>query len=865
MRDYVNSTALQEYTTKLVAKLKTLFPGTPTAAATVADMTDHSKTYVYVGSETGYTAGDWYYWNGTAWTSGGPFQATSIITDTTLAVAGEAADAKATGDAIAAAKTAVLNAMAPAYSTSGTYKVGNYVNQNGAIYRCTTAITTAEAWTAGHWTEVPLGTDLADQVGELKTQIKDLEDTQIITLFSDTVSGTRTKTVQISIPSGTYHLHVDSVDSTAATGTTSNMIFFNGSSQVKAQSINRQNGFDNNITLNNNVTSIVFYGLNNYSDSAGIEFSFNNVSISKNTVLNERITALENSAVTVDDTLAVSGDAADAKIVGDKIVEINQAITAIANNLAPDYDNTLTYRSGDYVVYENVLYKCTTTISTAEAWRVDHWKSIAAMKELFTAMYALGNYGEIYNGIILPLKTEIVYVFAKKDDVIVINLSGTSGVRISVRYSDGTVKASIQAYNNDFIFRAEKDIESISIYNGSANNNVSVIVTKSYEPLHITNYYDKSAKISGYINNGNVESGYYHSDFIPFVIGDTIIANGYPSTFGTTVRFHLYDKNKEYLGRVSASLREDGLYQRALTLDSIGSVISYTNVRYVNFNMTTAGSDTAVCYITNVPDTNLDYGQYQPDTHDFFNAQQKDYIGRSGNSPVNGKKIAYNGDSIAESRITAGNTYNGGAYPKIIADLTGGTYENRAHGGGILASAPGDGGSTPSRCIVTDVTNMATDADLVCFEGGINDYWRDVPLGSYSESDYTTAVDTTTVCGALESIFRQAKERWVGKPIVFVIVHKIKSTVYLPNQASTPYTFAEEYEKMVGICRKYAIPYYDAYAESGLNAYDTIQNNTFLTSNSSGTADGCHPTEEGYKKYYVPQLIELFNRVMPRN
>lgn len=176
MKDYVNSAALQEYTTKLVAKLKTLFPSTPTAAATVANMTDHSKTYVYVGSETGYTAGDWYYWDGSTWTSGGPFQATSIITDTTLAVAGEAADAKATGDAIAAAKTAVLNAMAPAYSNSATYAVGDYVNYNGSIYRCTTAITTAESWTSGHWTAVVLGADLASQVSDLKTQLNNYFD-----------------------------------------------------------------------------------------------------------------------------------------------------------------------------------------------------------------------------------------------------------------------------------------------------------------------------------------------------------------------------------------------------------------------------------------------------------------------------------------------------------------------------------------------------------------------------------------------------------------------------------------------------------------------------------------------------------------
>ena len=42
----------------------------------------------------------------------------------------------------------------PAYSAELTYKVNDYVNRNNAIYRCTTAITTPEAWTAGHWTAV---------------------------------------------------------------------------------------------------------------------------------------------------------------------------------------------------------------------------------------------------------------------------------------------------------------------------------------------------------------------------------------------------------------------------------------------------------------------------------------------------------------------------------------------------------------------------------------------------------------------------------------------------------------------------------------------------------------------------------------
>ena len=49
------------------------FVGAPLTASTAAGMTDRTKVYIYVGSETGYTAGDWYYWNGSAWADGGVY------------------------------------------------------------------------------------------------------------------------------------------------------------------------------------------------------------------------------------------------------------------------------------------------------------------------------------------------------------------------------------------------------------------------------------------------------------------------------------------------------------------------------------------------------------------------------------------------------------------------------------------------------------------------------------------------------------------------------------------------------------------------------------------------------------------------
>ena len=78
--------------------------GSPLVAATAAAMTDHSRVYVYTGSETGKTAGHWYYWNGSAWTDGGVYNSQGINTDTTLSISGMAADAKATGDEFTSVK-----------------------------------------------------------------------------------------------------------------------------------------------------------------------------------------------------------------------------------------------------------------------------------------------------------------------------------------------------------------------------------------------------------------------------------------------------------------------------------------------------------------------------------------------------------------------------------------------------------------------------------------------------------------------------------------------------------------------------------------------------------------------------------------
>ena len=66
--------------------------------------------------------------------------------------------------------TGMQNSIAPTYSSSSTYDVGDYVMYNAQLYKCKTAITTEEAWTAAHWTQVPLS-DSIKNIDEKTEQI----------------------------------------------------------------------------------------------------------------------------------------------------------------------------------------------------------------------------------------------------------------------------------------------------------------------------------------------------------------------------------------------------------------------------------------------------------------------------------------------------------------------------------------------------------------------------------------------------------------------------------------------------------------------------------------------------------------------
>ena len=60
----------------------------------------------------------------------------------------------------AIAAKAEATSIAPAFSTSSTYAVGDYCTHEGLLYKCTTAVSTAGAWNAANWTAVAVTNEI---------------------------------------------------------------------------------------------------------------------------------------------------------------------------------------------------------------------------------------------------------------------------------------------------------------------------------------------------------------------------------------------------------------------------------------------------------------------------------------------------------------------------------------------------------------------------------------------------------------------------------------------------------------------------------------------------------------------------------
>ena len=77
-------------------------------------------------------------------------------------------------------------------------------------------------------------------------------------------------------------------------------------------------------------------------------------------------------------------------------------IGKLKGDIAPAYSNSSTYAVGDYCIYNGILYRCKTAISTAEAWNSAHWETAVVGDELTDLKSALNSIGlDVENGVMV--------------------------------------------------------------------------------------------------------------------------------------------------------------------------------------------------------------------------------------------------------------------------------------------------------------------------------------------------------------------------------------------------------------------------------------------------------------------------------
>lgn len=170
-------------------KTEQLAKGLPFIVNTAAEMTDESRVYVYGGTETGYTPGHWYYYDGEEWTDGGAY-VNGMQIDASLTTQNAAADAQAVGNAIASETTARQTAVSE--EATARQNADSDLSDEIAVERAriTNLATLDEGSTTGdaELIDIRVGADgttynnagsaVRSQIAELKDDLSDIDNYQ---------------------------------------------------------------------------------------------------------------------------------------------------------------------------------------------------------------------------------------------------------------------------------------------------------------------------------------------------------------------------------------------------------------------------------------------------------------------------------------------------------------------------------------------------------------------------------------------------------------------------------------------------------------------------------------------------------------
>ena len=391
--------------------------------------------------------------------------------------------------------------------------------------------------------------------------------------------------------------------------------------------------------------------------------------------------------------------------------------------------------------------------------------------------------------------------------------------------------------------------------------------TQTTPKISITRYL-KISKIK------NIESELKQLKITSFGVNDFTWYDGWIDADGT-VHQHDYYKHTNKINAVPGTsfnfnnLRSVNNSTSAICCYNGGTYkhnVSLKGDEYVNFSSGTFtvpdGIDGIVFvtyYSTNLPISITDYSiTYSLSELIELNTKR---IEKLEKDPLYGKLITCTGNSITSAIHSVPN--NG--YVEQIAKAHGMSVDNHSVWGGIIPTGhPRDinGNKDTSesfnpnnlmKCIHDTIADMDSNADIVIMSGSINDceYWSDGNYLGELTNDFTSELNTNTFYGALESMCKNALQKWSGKPIIYVIEHRMT----LDNTGYGQY-YLQLHNAIVEVMNKWGISIVDLFHEMPSLNY----NDGYKTAYTTG--DGTHPNYDGYAKFYVPRVYAEIKKLI---
>lgn len=544
-----------------------------------------------------------------------------------------------------------------------------------------------------------------------------------------------------------------------------------------------------------------------------------------------------------------------------RMVSLNEAIFELLEIVAEPYHGQgEDYAVGDYCIYNNILYRCTTAIQTSDAFDSSKWevvdKSLIEMLSEKAEQTEVDQLNEHLGDLIDDITTtEIKHItsvetligaYSLLNDVWVFRTEGAFGTNFNTKKFDAkpntryVARANVYANCAPMVFTDENNnVLGVAGYDSSQGYSFKAVFVDSISPentkyLYIMNGTGSysfageyaitpyKATVMSLLRKSNPGTYWEKVTGAVAYSGDVLALRSNGSWSGwNTSKYTVFPGEVYTIRGAYTNVHPIGAYVKAdSSMTPIWRDTSNTTYNVKLFEITvTIPNDVCEIWINK-------YGTWGDDAI----AVYRHVLSYKGSFA--GKKWYTIGDSITEYNTTANVKYY-----DYIQEKTGLLPINLALGGrGYI-----NGGTDDTKQFYKQALEIGNDADVITILGGGNDV-SSFPLGEITDTG------TETICGCINTTIDN----------VYATLPLAKLGIITPNPwgsfpTNTDNNMSRLADAIVAICKRRGIPCLDLYHCSGMRPWEqSYRELVYSLSNN----DGVHPNNIGHE--IIASHIEQF-------